>query len=221
MDPTPDRVAAGHAFYTRRSLAAYDLAILGYFSRLAWKCPARRILQHYNAHVTANHLDIGVGTGYFLDRCHFPSPPRLVLMDPNDACLAKAGERVARYQPLRHRASVLDPLRIAGPAFDSIGMTYLLHCLPGDMQSKAVVFDNVKAVAKPGSVVFGATLLHDGIERNWLARTVMDRNNAHGVFSNAHDDLDGLRQVTSEHLEEPLVEVIGCVALFSGRMGVP
>lgn len=100
MNPTPDQVAAGHAFYTRRSLAVYDLAILGYFSRLAWKCPARRILQHYDAHVTANHLDIGVGTGYFLDRCHFPSPPRLVLMDPSDACLAKAGERGARYQAL-------------------------------------------------------------------------------------------------------------------------
>lgn len=221
MDPTPDRVTAGHAFYTRRSLAVYDLAILGYFSRMAWKCPAKRILQHYDAHVTSNHLDIGVGTGYFLDRCHFPSPPRLVLMDPNDACLAKAGDRVARYQPVRHRASVLDPIRIPGPAFDSIGMTYLLHCLPGDTQSKAVVFDNVTAVAQPGTVVFGATLLHDGIGRNWLARTVMDRNNAHGVFANAHDDLDGLRKVTSEHLEEPLIEVIGCVALFAGRMGAP
>lgn len=221
MEPTPDQVAAGHAFYTRRSLALYDLAILGYFSRLAWKCPARRILQHYDAHVTANHLDIGVGTGYFLDRCGFPSSPRLVLMDPNDACLAKARDRVARYEPVCHRASVLDPIRIAGPAFDSIGMTYLLHCLPGDMQSKAVVFDNLTAVARPGTVVFGATLLHDGIERNWLARTVMDRNNTYGVFSNVHDDLDSLRQVATEHLEEPLIEVVGCVALFSGRMGVP
>ena len=35
MNPTPDEVAAGHAFYTSRSLAIYDLAILGYFSRLA------------------------------------------------------------------------------------------------------------------------------------------------------------------------------------------
>lgn len=79
----------------------------------------------------------------------------------------------------------------------------------------------MRAVAKPGSVVFEATLLHDGVVRNWLARTVMDRNNAHGVFSNAEDDLDGLRQVTSEQLEEPLIKVVGCVALFSRRMGTP
>ena len=71
MDPTPDEVDAGHAFYTKRSLAVYDLAILWYFSRLAWKCPAPRILQHYDAHVTPNHLDVGVGTGYFLDKCGF------------------------------------------------------------------------------------------------------------------------------------------------------
>jgi hypothetical protein len=217
--PTREQVAAGHAFYTRRSLAIYDLAILGYFSRLAWKCPARRILQHYDAHVTANHLDIGVGTGYFLDRCHFPSPPRLVLMDPNDACLEKAGERTARYRPARHRASVLDPIRIAGPAFDSIGMTYLLHCLPGDLPSKAVVFDHLRTVATPGTMVFGATLLHDGVDRNWLARTVMDRNNAHGIFSNARDDLDGLHRVVEAQLEDPAVEVVGCVGLFAGRMG--
>lgn len=67
-DPTPEQVAAGHAFYTKRALAVYDAAILGYFSRVAWKCPARRILQHYNRHVSTNHLDVGVGTGYFLDR---------------------------------------------------------------------------------------------------------------------------------------------------------
>jgi hypothetical protein len=75
MDPTPEEVAAGHAFYTRRSLAIYDMAILGYFSRLAWRCPARRIVEHYNLHVSANHLDVGVGTGYFLDHCTFPVPP--------------------------------------------------------------------------------------------------------------------------------------------------
>jgi hypothetical protein len=35
MSPTPEEVAAGHAFYTRRSLAVYDVAILGFFSRMA------------------------------------------------------------------------------------------------------------------------------------------------------------------------------------------
>lgn len=44
----------------------------------------------------------------------------------------------------------------------------------------------------------------------------MDRNNAHGIFSNAHDDLDGLRWALSQHLTDPIVNIVGCVALFSG-----
>jgi len=39
MAPTPEEVADGHAFYTIRSLAVYDLAILGWFSR--WPADAR------------------------------------------------------------------------------------------------------------------------------------------------------------------------------------
>jgi hypothetical protein len=48
--------------------------------------------------------------------------------------------------------------------------------------TKAVVFENLKVLMNPGGVVFGATLLHDGVRRNWLARQVMDRNNKHGIL---------------------------------------
>ena len=212
-------VAAGHAFYTRRTLAIYDLAILGYFSRLAWRCPAHRVLQHYDEHISGNHLDIGVGTGYFLDRCTFPTTtPRLTLMDPNEACLDVASRRTARYTPELHRASVLEPFELGGPGFDSIGLTYLLHCLPGDIRSKSVAFEHIRSVTNPGAAVFGATLLHDGVDRNWFARKVMARNNAHGIFSNVDDDLDGLRWVLAHHFYEPEIEVVGCVALFAGRV---
>jgi ubiquinone/menaquinone biosynthesis C-methylase UbiE len=187
MDATPEQVAAGHAFYTRRALALYDPAILGFFSRVAWKCPSSRVLAHYDAHVSANHLDIGVGTGYFLDRCRFPSAsPRVALMDPNANCLETARARIERYRPETYEASVLEPIGIDCPAFDSVGMNYLLHCLPGDIRTKGnATLTNVRAVTKPGGVVFGATLLQEGVPRSWFARQVMARNNRHGIFSNA------------------------------------
>ncbi len=221
MDPTPEQVAAGHAFYTRRSLAVYDLAILGYFSRLAWRCPASRVLAHYDRHVSANHLDVGVGTGYFLDRCAYPSAPerpRLGLLDLSTACLDAASKRVARFDPEVIEANVLEPISYAGPRFDSVGLNYVLHCLPGDMASKAVALDHLIALANPGATVFGATLLHDGVPRNWFARTVMARNNAHGIFSNAADSLDGLRSALSDRLSGSSVEVAGCVGLFAGTV---
>jgi len=221
MDATPEEVAAGHAFYTRRSLAVYDLAVLGYFSRLAWRCPASRIVDHYNLHVSANHLDVGVGTGYFLDHCTFPAPPdkpRLALLDLSASCLDVAGRRVDRFDPQRIEANVLEPIDYDGDRFDSIGLNYVLHCLPGDIGSKSVALDHLSALANPGAWVFGATLLHDGVHRNWFARKVMDRNNSHGIFSNADDSLDGLRSALSHRFSDVCVEVVGCVGIFAGTV---
>jgi hypothetical protein len=221
MEPSPEQVAAGHAFYTRRSLALYDLAILGYFSRLAWRCPAHRIVDHYDKHVSANHLDVGVGTGYFLDHCQFPAsagPPRVALLDISPACLDAAAKRIAHLHPETILANVLQPIVYDGARFDSIGLNYVLHCLPGDIESKAVAIDHLTALANPGASVFGATLLHEGVPRNWLARQVMARNNAHGIFSNINDDLDGLRSALTERLSDISLTTLGCVGVFSGRV---
>src|SRR4051812_11873093 len=79
---TWDEVQAGQALYTRPMLAVYDLAVLGIACRFLWGCPAPHILGLYDRWVTANHLDVGVGTGYFLAHCRFPTPqPRLALLD--------------------------------------------------------------------------------------------------------------------------------------------
>jgi len=219
VSPTPEEVEAGHSFYTKRALSVYDPMILGFFSRAAWRCPARKLLAHYNACISTNHLDVGVGTGYFLDRCEFPFPPRIALMDLNRDCLDVAGRRIARYEPETYVANVLEPISAAIPTkFDSIALNYLLHCLPGTMPTKGVVFEHLAALANENAVIFGATLLHDGVPRNWFARKVMDRNNQHGIFSNSDDSLDSLRSVLDEHLEDPQVDIVGCVAMFSGTV---
>ena len=81
-----------------------------------------------------------------------------------------------------------------------------------------MVFTHLSALANPDATIFGATLLSGGVERNWFARKVMDRNNVHGIFSNTDDDLEGLRGVLAQHLAEPSVEVVGCVAIFAGTV---
>lgn len=217
--PTRDEVAAGHAFYTRRTLAIYDLAILGYFSRLAWRCPSRRVEEHFDRHVTGNHLDVGVGTGFFLDRCSYPTgEPRIALLDASKACLEAAGRRIRRYQPEIFEASILEPVEIGCAPFDSISMNYLLHCLPGDLESKQVVFEHLRPLASPHATVFGATLLAGGVQRNWFARQVMERNNRVGIFSNRGDDLAGLKRIVHAALDDGTVEVVGCVGLFAGTL---
>ncbi len=219
MTVTKEQVAAGQAVYTKRTLAIYDFVVLGISNRFLWKCPTSRLEEHYNKHVTANHLDVGVGTGYLLDRCRFPSQnPRIALMDLNASALDFASRRIARYQPETHCRNVLEPISLAGGKFDSIGINYLLHCIPGTIGSKAVAFDHLKALMKPGAVIFGSTLLQGGVPRSWPARGLMDVYNRKGIFSNQHDDLEGLKQALEIRFSEVSVEVSGCAAIFSARV---
>jgi hypothetical protein len=218
MNVTREQVAAGQAVYGKRTLALYDLVVLGISNRFIWKCPTPHLEAHYNRHLSANHLDVGVGTGYFLDRCRFPTAaPRLALMDLNPETLAFASRRVARYRPVTFQRNVLEPISIDAAPFDSLGLGYLLHCLPGSMESKSVVFDHLATLMNPDAVVFGATLLHGGVQRSGPAKRLMAFYNSKGIFSNRQDDLESLKRALYGRFVDVSVEVIGCAALFAGR----
>lgn len=218
MRVTSEQVEAGQAVYTKRTLAVYDVAVLGVSNRFIWKCPTQRIEEHYNKHITANHLDVGVGTGYFLDYCQFPSnAPRVALMDLNSDTLEFASQRIARYKPESYRRNILEPISFDAEKFDSVGINYLLHCIPGFIESKSVAFDHLKELMNPNAVLFGSTLLQGGVHRNWFARRLMEVYNKKGIFSNQGDDLEGLKHELTRRFKEVSVEVVGCAALFSGR----
>ncbi|MDE0633026.1 MAG: class I SAM-dependent methyltransferase [Caldilineaceae bacterium] len=219
MTVSEEEVRAGQAVYTRRSLRLYDFVVLGLTNRLVWKCPTPGLIAHYNKHVTANHLDAGVGTGYFLARCRFPSDaPRIALLDVNRSSLDFAAARIARRGPEKYLRNVLEPLSIDAANFDSVGVNYLLHCLPGTIGSKTVMLDHLKALMNPGAVLFGSTLLQGGVSRSWAARRLMAFYNGKGIFSNRDDDLEGLKQALGQRFRDVSVEVAGCAALFSGRV---
>lgn len=215
---TPEQVEAGQAPYSRPFLAIYDRCVLGFNCRLVWRCATHHLLAHYNRHVSANHLDVGVGTGHFLDRCSFPSTmPRLALMDLNLNCLHVAAKRVARYSPEVYRRNVLAPIEIDAPGFDSIAALNVLHCLPGTMETKGAAFDHLKALLNPGGVLFGSTLLYRGVRMTPLARLVARWINRLGSMTNLEDDADGLRRALGKRFAETSVELIGCEALFWAR----
>ena len=219
MTVSEEDVRAGQAVYTRRSLRLYDFVVLGLTNRLVWRCPTQGLVAHYNRHVTANHLDAGVGTGYFLARCRFPSDaPRIALLDINRSSLDFAAARIARRGPEKYLRNVLEPRLIDAANFDSVGVNYLLHCLPGTIGSKTVMLDHLKALMNPGAVLFGSPLLQGGVSRSWAARRLMAFYNGKGIFSNRDDDLEGLKQALARRFRDVSVEVAGCAALFSGRV---
>ena len=213
-----DATYAGQAVYTPFTLAVYDLVVLGVSNSLIWRCPTRRILRLYDEHVTGNHLDVGVGTGWYLDHCRFPgATPRVGLMDLNRNSLAAAARRITRYRPEQYQVDVLQPVAATAAPFDSIAVSYLLHCLPGDIVRKAAIFENLAPWLAPGGVIFGATLLSIGVERSGSARRLMRLYNRRGVFSNEGDSLEALRTALEGRFRQVEVSVVGCAALFVAR----
>jgi len=213
--------AKGAAIYTPLNLAFYDLVVVGFSNSFAWRCSRQKILDLYNRHISERHLDIGVGTGYFLDRCRFPSSaPTLALFDLNPNSLATTAKRLRRYAPSCHTGNVLHPIDIGLADFGSIGLNYLLHCLPGNLQSKSIVFEHVKPLLGDGGVLFGSTIISDAAQQNFLAKKLMKTYNAKGIFSNVSDRREDLEAGLTAHFSECSIRVEGCVALFSARKPV-
>lgn len=209
-----EEVISGQAIYSKTTLALYDLWVLRLSNQLIWKCPTHYLLDFYNAHISANHLDIGVGTGFLLDHCVFPDHPRIVLVDLNANSLETTAQRIRRHSPRVYRRNILEPLHLHEEPFDSIGMNYVLHCLPGTLRSKAVVFNHIKAYLKTGGIVFGSTLLQGGVVRGGVAKQLMKFYNRKGIFCNEEDNLDTLKRELAQRFRESQVKVIGCAALF-------
>jgi ubiquinone/menaquinone biosynthesis C-methylase UbiE len=216
--PSPDETRSGYTVYNRALLSIYDLCVLGFLCRFMWRCRSRHLLELYNQHVTSNHLDVGVGTGYFLDHCRFPThKPRITLIDLNTNSLDATRRRLSRYAPVAYRRDVLEPINLDTRPFDSVAINGLLHCLPGTMRTKSVVFDHLKPLVNPGGVVFGCTILNKGVKKSRTAQWTMNRLNRRKVFTNLDDDLEDLRAELSKRFQQYDVRVVGCMALFWAR----
>jgi Methyltransferase domain len=217
---TSHEVEAGQRVYTPLVLRVYDLLVLAFSNRFVWRCRSSTMLERYDRYVGARHLDVGVGTGWFLDRCRWPvETPRITLLDLNENSLRVAAQRIRRYAPATIQASVLDPVELGDVGFDSIGANYLFHCLPGGLQSKATtVVSNLRPYLASGGVLFGSTILGRGVAHNLLGRRLMDLYNRKGIFSNVEDDVRGLELGLASQLTDVEIEVVGAVALFSGRI---
>ena len=210
--------ARSYSFYSPLVLKFYDLSVHGLNNRLVWKCPTRSLVALYNEHITSNHLEVGPGTGYLLDKCIMPSPnPRLVLCDMNANCLNMASGRLRRYAPATSRLNVLEPMEGLGARFRSAGLNYVLHCLPGDLQSKRAALEHIRTWLEPRGILFGSTILAREVPVTWLARKQMNALNRNGAFSNRNDSLSALKTILGETFAVSDVQVYGCVAVFWAR----
>lgn len=212
-----DDIRAGYVGYTRFLLSIYNLYVIHFSNRWIWRCPKKYQLEQYIKYTTSRHLDIGVGTGYYLKHNHWPMDARLALMDMNPMSLKAAQRAVCNLSPTCYQADIFKPQETLKDQFGSISINYLLHCLPGSMHSKSVVFEHIVDMLKPCGILFGATILSDERLHTSVSRALMQFYNRKGIFSNRYDTQQALQDVLQKHLDNVEIQVIGCVALFNGQ----
>lgn len=206
----------GARVYNPLTLRLYDWWVLSVSNQFAWKCPTEEhLVPHFLRNLSKKHMDIGVGTGFYLT--HAPKDCTISLMDLNktslDTASARAGDaRIDR----RINHDVFAPYDAScHNQFDSVSMFYLLHCLPGTMSDKGIVIRNAAHALTDNGVLYGATILGDGVEHNAFGRKLMGIYNRKGIFSNSNDSAEGLREILSAHFVNVSISVEGTVALFS------
>jgi SAM-dependent methyltransferase len=209
-----DPAYRGQADYTRALLAAYDPIVLGVVAGLVWRCPTPRLLEGYRKHVREPHLDVGPGTGYFLEKSGLPDGSPVTILDPNSNVLRHVARRVRRLDVTPVQADVLKPLPIAGP-FESAALNLVIHCLPGPLGRKAQAVSNVAAVLAPNGVLFGASVLGTAGDQTWLSRRVLSAFNRRGAFGNLDDTEEGLGSTLAASFERVELETVGAIAIFA------
>lgn len=129
-------VIEGQQVYTPSFLRFYDLFVLHIISRWFWRCVPQNMIDLYSRNLSGNHLDIGVGTGYLLQKAKFPiEKPIISVMDLNPNTLIESRRRLSKIagQFNAYRANILEPIHTK-EKFDSIGLNFLFHCVPGPIR---------------------------------------------------------------------------------------
>jgi SAM-dependent methyltransferase len=213
MDPD-DPAYRGQAGYTPLLLAIYDPFVLGFMAPVVWRSPIPPVVERYRQQVGRRHLDVGPGTGYFLEKAELPPEVEVTLLDPNPNVLARVSRRLAPLEVSTVEADVLKPLPVEGP-FDSVALSHVLHCLPGPQPDKAAAIRNVAAVLAPQGVLFGGTVLGASERHTLPARAVLRAFNWQGAFDNLEDTEEGLRAILEESFENVEIDVVGSTAQFT------
>jgi SAM-dependent methyltransferase len=209
-----DPAYKGQAGYNPVMLAIYDPWVLGFTTRALWHVPVPMGIDRYRRNLGHRHLDVGPGTGYFIEKAEPPPGTEITLLDPNPHVLRHASRRLASMNPITVEADVMKPLPVDGP-FDSAALSFVLHCLRGPMSNKAIAIGNIADVLTPEGVLFGGTVLGTAEQHSRSARLFLKAANKKGDFDNDGDTADGLRRILGASFEEVEVEVVGSAGLFT------
>ena len=211
----------GAAAYSSFTLFIYDYFVLKFMAFFFWRCSTSAVLQpFFRSHVSRHgrHLDIGVGTGWFLEHANLSPSTSITLSDLNANCLETTKARLNRSDIDCIQHDILDPFSPDVGTFDSVSLMYLLHCLPPPQSRKGQVLAMLKHHLRPGGVLFGCTILgpHSG-NQTWLSKFALKRINSKNRMGNLDDTEEGFVEVLRKHYRSVESIVIGAMLVFTAR----
>jgi ubiquinone/menaquinone biosynthesis C-methylase UbiE len=218
--PSPHlNTESGASVYSPTVLKLYDLCVNGLSHRFVWQCPTKTVLlPFYKEHLGLKHLDVGVGTGFFIARAGLTSSHQVGLLDLNENCLRAAAAQVKQAKVRTFRRDIMQPSsEPANTGYDSISLFHVLHCLPGTMDDKETAIANLKRYLSKTGVLYGVTILGEEAGHNPIGRMLLKLYNDKGIMHNMADTLDGLQLILGRQFRNVQIRRHKKVALFVAR----
>src|SRR6187200_3173552 len=100
----------GQSGYNAAMLAIYDVGVQKFMTKAVWKIPVAEGVDRYRHHIGHRHLDVGPGTGYFIEEAYPPRDTEITGLDPNPTVLRHVANRLEERHPIIVEADVMKPL---------------------------------------------------------------------------------------------------------------
>ena len=199
-----------------RNIQKYDKIVNDINCEKVWKCSQKHIIKNYNSNITPQHIEIGPGTGYFLKKENLDvSLNKLTLIDVNSKILNYSKSNLkcdySNIDVITHDLFTSEIPRDI--PFTSVGINYVLHCVPGNLQTKLD-----KLISNLGNNtynLFGASVVCDPLHMNPIAEYELMFLNACGIFNNNNDTYEELNEYLNNRNLKFSLEKQGYVAIFS------
>ncbi len=203
-----------------KNIQRYDRLVNEINCEKVWGCSKKYIIDNYNKNINSKHLEIGPGTGYFLKKENLNVDlNKLTLIDVNDKILNYSKNNLqSEYSKIDILSHDLFTTKIpSNIKFNSVGINYVLHCVPGNLQTKLD-----KLISNLGNNeynLFGASVICDSININLIAEYELIFLNAFGIFNNNYDTYEELNEYLNNRNLNFSLKRHGYVALFNINIG--
>jgi phospholipid N-methyltransferase len=198
-------------------LNIYDLLVNKINCKYVWKCDQRYIIDNYKKNIKNNHLEIGPGTGYFLKNIKNTKNTNLFLLDINNDTLKFSAKNLqGRFNNINSfNRNIFEDTIVSKtlPKINSVGVNYVLHCVPGNLEDK--IQSLINNIGQSNINYFGASVVSNKELSTFVAKIELYFLNKFGIFNNKNDNYLNLVKYFEKNNIKYEIKIKGNVVIFN------